>query len=130
MNTYTVHYNSNNSGGRWWVNNKGWKKLQKAGWVWDNLYRPGEDGTWLGAVATGASKDFEAENTLDAMRQAIAEFEAITGANVADEGCNCCGPPHSFSGFLAGTSTDRHGGEEYVYLSADDFCHTTRVDPW
>jgi len=25
------------------------------------------------------------------------EFETITGQDVSDEGCNCCGAPHEFS---------------------------------
>lgn len=38
-----VEYDSNNSGGRWWLKDKDWKALEKAGWIveWanlDNLY--------------------------------------------------------------------------------------------
>lgn len=34
-----VEYNSNNSGGSWWLEDKDWKALEKAGWVveWKNL---------------------------------------------------------------------------------------------
>jgi len=30
------------------------------------------------------------------MRLAIKEFEAITGEDADDEGCECCGQPHNF----------------------------------
>jgi hypothetical protein len=45
---------------------------------------------WLRALAKEASKDFSAP--VDAMR----EFERVTGQDVMDEGCNCCGAPHAF----------------------------------
>ena len=34
-----VEYNSNNSGGSWWLTDDDWKNLEKAGWVvaWANL---------------------------------------------------------------------------------------------
>ena len=45
----------------------------------------------MGALARGAEKEFE--TPADAFR----EFEAVTGQSASDEGCNCCGAPHSFS---------------------------------
>lgn len=51
----------------------------------------GDGARWLGALATRAS--VEAED----MGTAIREFERITGQEASDEGCNCCGAPHSFS---------------------------------
>lgn len=95
-----VEYRSNNSGGDWWLTDNDWKNLEAAGWKveWfkDN---PGEGffskekktGRWLGALATTAS--FNCETPGDAMRS----FEEVTGQQVSDEGCNCCGAPHSFS---------------------------------
>jgi hypothetical protein len=47
-------------------------------------------GRWLGALAEEAQKDFP---TVGA---AVAEWEKITGQNAMDEGCNCCGAPHTF----------------------------------
>ena len=32
------------------------------------------------------------------MRAAVEEFERVTGQDASDEGCNCCGQPHNFSG--------------------------------
>lgn len=94
-----VRYSSNNSGGSWWLNDEDWYALEKAGWnvEWEKdstsrFIRGDKDGRWLGALATAASKEF------DSMREAVEEFESITGQNAADEGCNCCGPPHYFSG--------------------------------
>lgn len=50
-----------------------------------------DGGRFLGAPAsyatfTGASPS-----------EAIKSFEAATGLDVSEEGCGCCGPPHSFS---------------------------------
>ena len=47
---------------------------------------------YLGAIATSAY--FEC----DSMKEALQSFEKVTGMSVSEEGCNCCGPPHSFSG--------------------------------
>jgi hypothetical protein len=90
----TVTYESNNSGGRWWLTDEDWRKLEAAGWAvqWekdtDGPLAHGE--RFLGALATRASKGFADP------REAIAEFERITGQDASAEGCNCCGPPHSF----------------------------------
>lgn len=50
------------------------------------------DVRWLGALAREARKEFPT------LREAIEEWERITHQTASDEGCNCCGPPHSFSG--------------------------------
>jgi hypothetical protein len=93
-----ITYDSNNSGGRWWLTDDHWKALEAAGWKvdWyaqqtDRWITLDPNGRWLGALAARASKDFE--NPADAMR----EFERITGMNVMDDGCNCCGAPHCFT---------------------------------
>lgn len=80
-----IVYSSNNSGGSWCLSDEDWKNLEAAGWTveWKNE-------NWLGALATSASKDFPD------MDSAIREFEEITGHDANDEGCECCGPPHSF----------------------------------
>jgi hypothetical protein len=74
-----IKYSSNNSGGKWWLSDKDWFALRDGGWdvkwVVDDAHRQLTDGRWLGALAK----------------------EALTGADVSDEGCNCCGPPHCFS---------------------------------
>lgn len=51
----------------------------------------GEKGRWLRAIACEAC--LECETPADAIRS----FEAATGQDASVEGCNCCGPPHSFS---------------------------------
>lgn len=81
-----IEYSSNNSGGGWWLSDENWKALEKAGWAveWKKE-------KWLGALATSASKDFPT------VAEAIREFESVTAQDASDEGCNCCGPPHSFS---------------------------------
>jgi hypothetical protein len=113
-----IEYSSNNSGGSWWLSDKDWEKLRKAGWevqdyvhVCREVERKIAEGDsevlrfdprrwysqdakgvyrYLGAIATKATKNFE--TPAEAMR----EFEKITGQSVMDEGCNCCGAPHSF----------------------------------
>ena len=45
----------------------------------------------LGALANDASKEFTT------IKDALIEFEEVTGQSITEEGCNCCGPPHSFS---------------------------------
>lgn len=124
-----VEYSSNNSGGSWWLKDKDWVALEKAGWtvIWGGLHfcksrygfdnrKPNykfkecasaekckghrlskshknmkPDDRWLGALARGAYKNF------GSVKEALLEFEKLTGQSVMDDGCNCCGSPHSFS---------------------------------
>lgn len=94
-----VEYRSNNSGGRWWLNDDDWEKLEQAGWQVDWYSDPeirkgfgfAQGDRFLGAKATVARKYFSK------MGDAIREWEAITNENSSDLGCNCCGAPHSFS---------------------------------
>lgn len=95
-----IKYSSNNSGGSWWLSDDDWKKLEAAGWSveWKKE-------RWLGALAKSASKDF------DSVGAAIREFEEVTGQQASDEGCNCCGAPHSFSwegGYASGEDCLQH----------------------
>lgn len=95
-----VEYDSNNSGGGWWLKDEHWHALAAAGWEVDwfadadpnapfaSSYK---DGRWLGALATKARRRGLS------IRDAIDEFERVTGQDVSDEGCNCCGEPHSFT---------------------------------
>lgn len=125
--TQRVEYSSNNSGGHWWLTDQNWQDLEKAGWyvIWGRLWfcrskyettaRPAtikhlcpqdkceghrrfesaaeisEDARWLESLARAAIREGLS------MADAIAEWERITGANSAELGCSCCGPPHSFS---------------------------------
>lgn len=115
-----ITYNSNNSGGGWWLKDKDWKALEKAGWKVDwfagqkrEYFKPDADGRWLGALATSASKNFKN------IQEALEEFERITGQNVTDEGCNCCGAPHSFEWKKRGEKYNEYASgdslSEYLY---------------
>lgn len=107
----TVEYYSINSGGHWWLEDQDWYNLESAGWKvgWKSE-------RWLGALARSAKKQFAS------FQEAIEEFEALTGADVSDKGCNCCGCPHSF------TVTDETG--KVSYYSAEDFAVHSRKNPW
>lgn len=90
-----LEYDSNNSGGSWWLKDKDWHALEAAGWTVDWV-KPGdmfvrEDGRYLGALATGAEKH------VPSPAEGVAEWERITGQSASDEGCNCCGRPHNFT---------------------------------
>lgn len=93
-----VEYSSNNSGGSWWLSDSDWKALEDAGWTvdWfvikDNEWiTPDKNGRWLGALATHATREGLT------LREAIAEWEFVTGQYSNELGCSCCGPPHSFT---------------------------------
>lgn len=89
-----VEYSSNNSGGHWWLKDEHWYALAAAGWdvKWAHSSEYADaDGRSLGALATEATKEVETPG------EAMREFERITGQDVTDEGCYCCGAPHSFS---------------------------------
>lgn len=116
-----VEYDSNNSGGDWWLADEDWRSLEREGWTvnWvkgDNIGRrfADRDGErFLGALATGASKEFDEPYIANAVR----EWERITGASASDLGCTCCGPPHFFS--VEGVGWDEGGyasGPEIAFL--------------
>lgn len=100
-----IEYTTNNSGGGWWLKDKDWDALSAAGWDVEWYKQP-----FLGAKATAATKEFE--TPADAMR----EFEKLTGSDVCDEGCNCCGAPHSFS--WVGGSASGEGCLQHLYENA------------
>lgn len=130
MKKIMVEYSSNNSGGSWWVNTKQWKKLEKNGWKLFNsddfLYtpkgdyqlgkdklpkrkEPREKDSMFGQYAHYAFKFFSSPS------EAIKEFESLTGLDTTDEGCNCCGAPHSFSwegGYCSGDDCSQYLFEE------------------
>jgi hypothetical protein len=99
-----VEYNSNNSGGDWWLSDRDWFKLEKAGWVveWrNNAHKP---------IASNASKEF------NDIKEALIEFEKITGQEVTAQGCNCCGPPHNFTWEENGQKYYESGAGLFKYM--------------
>lgn len=131
-----IEYRSNNSGGSWWLSDEQWLALEAAGWTvewvrdeekrreariaalraegkekeaseWERWPAMKRGERWLGALATTATKDFP--SPADAVR----EWERITGLVASDEGCNCCGAPHSFS-------WDGPNGEYGGYVSGEE----------
>ena len=123
-----VTYSSNNSGGNWWLKDEDWIALERAGWQveWGKTgfdssecknAQEAEKHRFIGALATQASKEFSS------FKDALLEFESITGQSVTDEGCHCCGAPHSFS-------TDDYSyscsGEDCMPYLYDDVPHNFR----
>lgn len=110
-------YSSNNSGGNWWLTDQNWYDLEKAGWkvLWikdDEFYQKYDSDRWLGALAKKAQKEFEN------LKDAIKEFQEITGLNLTDEGCSCCGYPHTF--YWGRAISDKFKDEEYGCASGPE----------
>jgi hypothetical protein len=89
-----VEYDSNNSGGYWWLTDQDWYNLERAGWEvnWvknDEFFKGSE--RWLGALAMRATK------VGLSISEARREWENITGQDSYASGCECCGPPHIFT---------------------------------
>jgi hypothetical protein len=84
-----VEYSSNNSGGGWWLEDEDWYALEAAGW--EVQWRSEAGGRFLGALATSASKSDVS------LRDAIEEWETVTGECASALGCSCCGTPHDFT---------------------------------
>jgi len=100
-----VKYSANNSGGRDWLTDEDWVALYDAGWqlrkdYGDCVYTDAGgdvETNWeldprTGSIGRSSRKEFSS------MREAVNEWENLTSGNASDEGCNCCGPPHNFSG--------------------------------
>ena len=114
-----VAYSANNSGGRDWLSEKDWKNLEKAGWkifgFGEFAYKNGQRITDKNGLPARYSEVPESEQDkkdrsyfnvdeyqsayklFNSIQEAIKEFEEITGQDVTEEGCNCCGAPHSFT---------------------------------
>lgn len=134
-------YSTNNSGGSWWLQDRDWEALDRAGWVvhwihdWnDPSHTHSEDITsewardnhshgymdelvavkpsgerWLGALAKSAAVTVGPDGVYADADAAVHAFELLTNSTASDEGCNCCGPPHSF------TYVDDEGNDHYWY---------------
>lgn len=97
---HIVIYNGNNSGGSFWLNRKHFKALENAGWRVDWVAKPifrenyhKEDIEMGSYLRTEAHTAYLVTNSL---RKAIESWEEAVGMDASREGCNCCGPPHSF----------------------------------
>lgn len=101
-----LEYATNNSGGDWWLEDRDWYALEKAGWKvsWFKDLENYQVDRWLGGLARGAEKEFETPE------QGVAEFQEITGQDAAALGCNCCGQPHNFS------YEDSSGKTHYMHI--------------
>ncbi len=97
-----VEYDSNNSGGDWWLDDKDWLALSEAGWSveWYGGRKPkkkdlreGNVTRFLGALASTATR---VGLTLG---EAIKEWERVTGQLSNALGCDCCGTPHHFTAY-------------------------------
>lgn len=116
VDVYT-EYDSNNSGGSFWLSDQNWIDLEKAGWIveWggrsygeEPKCRSAEEAAknrYMGALAISARRYLP-------ITLAIAEWERITGECATDEGCGCCGPPHSFEECDA--KTGKHIRSAYI----------------
>lgn len=112
-----IEYNTNNSGGSFWLTTAQWVALEKAGWrvYWVSekngdtyLFDDGDfirdetgmpvqaetdstkAGSWLGAKAMSACLSGVT------LEKAIEQWEEITGQAADAPGCFCCGQPHNF----------------------------------
>ena len=118
-----VTYSSNNSGGDWWLKDKDWKALEKAGWtvIWGGWYfcnsswwelpkgkkkcgKKNCPGHRKYKTAKQADKDrymgalaSYASKDFPSIEDAKEEWSRIVGQDPKAEGCNCCGQPHYFS---------------------------------
>lgn len=131
MKKILVEYHSNNSGGDWWLDAEQWKSLEKAGWklfaygyfIYNNKgdYVRGKDGLPLRKNGFKSGNATYAYKFFDSIKTALVEFETITGVDITEEGCNCCGPPHTFSwegGDCGGESCSEYLlGEDLTKLS-------------
>ena len=106
-------FSENNSGGSWWLSKRQYEALFQAGWKLDpkkeeayGKYESNSLNTKDVPYSWRHSLYFEA----DSMREAVESWEAATGADFFEEGCNCCGAPFSMSGgdeYLSGNSVER-----------------------
>jgi len=82
-----VEYSHNNSGGSDWLERDDWDALLDHGWKV----------TWWGDGGPD-DRGYMAEKVFESLDAGVTEWEKVTGQRAADNGCECCGPPHNFSG--------------------------------
>lgn len=76
-----LHYDSNNSGGSFWLSPENWQDLVAAGWEITGRF---------------GTEPYKAEKRFETAEEGLAEWRLITDEDPDAEGCNCCGNPHSF----------------------------------
>ena len=91
---HTVTLSQNNSGGSFWLSPSDFDALVADGWVEQEDTM--STSTW-GRVAGDLKLDVPVADEDAAVTIAKIEFQRVTGQDPDDEGCNCCGPPFSFS---------------------------------
>lgn len=129
---FVVEYSTNNSGGSYWLRDKDWEALRNAGWLlmdWDNaVYTNGRyvvDKSGLPTVSAPAKIEnaHYAFKKFTSITEALKEFEELTGQDVTDEGCNCCGAPHSFTwgrDIIVRLPKERLHEQDYNFASGED----------
>ena len=92
-----IEYDSNNSGGSWWLTDDDWYKLEAAGWEIEwvkdrpaGLFHEEGEERFLGALAVKAIRRGLSR------KMAIAEWEDVLQMDAYEGGCECCGQPHNF----------------------------------
>lgn len=90
MSDYQIEYTSRNSGETWFLDDREWEALARAGWD-------------VEASANKAQITISASSAREALTDAIHAWERVTGCQASNPGCDCCGPPHNFSTFSDGS---------------------------
>jgi len=97
------NFRENNSGGGWWMERKDYEAMFAAGWK----YEPPELSSKR--RSDDLNKPFLSNDDVPygwrryvfgdfgSLRSAVESFEAATGKNFFEQGCNCCGAPFSIS---------------------------------
>jgi hypothetical protein len=94
-------FDENNSGGSWWLGKKEYDNLLANGWE----YEASEYDLEHGYDKKGMFGDDEVPygwrhsltKSFNSMREAIEDWEKLTGQDFFDPGCACCGAPFSMS---------------------------------
>lgn len=120
-----VEYQSNDSGGEWWLKDEDWENLEKAGWKvqWVTLEEARDknekivlegDGTPKLIPISEKNKRFNRKDEDGVWRflgaaatnayrsglslqEVINEWESIVQMDADALGCSCCRPPHCFA---------------------------------
>ncbi len=88
-------FEENNSGGHWWLKREDYDKLLANGWTCNipdtdpRAKKPWHEGDdVLYGERKYTSKEFST------IKDAVEDWQRITGRNFWEQGCNCCGAPY------------------------------------